>query len=62
MNLFWCKVNVKHFGFNNLHQDFDIMRNIVHTVMNACRDNRIKENLYNERFQNVHLDFLIEKY
>ena len=38
MNLFWCKVNVKRFGFDNLHQDFDIMR-IVPTAMNACRDN-----------------------
>ena len=31
MNSFWCKANVKRFGFNNLHQDLDIMR-IVHTV------------------------------
>ena len=22
MNSFWCKANVKRFGFNNLHQDF----------------------------------------
>ena len=41
MNLFLCKANIKHFGFYNLHQDFDIMR-IVHTVMDACRDNRSK--------------------
>ena len=41
MNLFWCKVNVNRFGFNNLFQDFDIMR-IVHREMDACRDNRSK--------------------
>ena len=41
MNLFWCKANVKHFSFDNLHQDFDIMR-IVHIAMDACRDNRGK--------------------
>ena len=58
MNLFGCKANVKRFGFNNLHQDFDIMR-IVHTVMGACRDNRGKENVYNEKDTNVHLAFLI---
>ena len=32
MNLFWCKANDKRFGFDNLHQDFDIMR-IVHEAM-----------------------------
>ena len=35
MNLFWCKANVKRFGLNNLHQDFDIM-GIVHTASNRC--------------------------
>ena len=39
MNLFWFKVNVKHFGFNNLDLDFDIMR-IVHTVMDLCWDKK----------------------
>ena len=62
MNLFWYNANVKHFGLNNLHQDFDIMRNFVHTVMDACWDNRSKENVYNEIFINVHLIFLIGKY
>ena len=32
MNLFWCKANVKGFGFNDLHQDFDITR-IVFLMM-----------------------------
>ena len=32
---------MKRFGFNNLHQDFDIRR-IVHTTMDACRENRCK--------------------
>ena len=41
MNLFWCKANVKRFGFDNLHQDFDIIR-IVRTAMDACQDNRSK--------------------
>ena len=31
MNLFRCKANVKHFCFNNLHEDFDMRRNVVHT-------------------------------
>ena len=61
MNLFLCKANVKRFGFNNLHQEFDIMR-IVHTVMDACWEDRSKENVYNERFINVHLAFLIWKF
>ena len=60
--LFWCKANVKRFGFNNLHQDLDIMRNIVHTAMDSCRGNWGKENVYNERFINVHSAFLIWKY
>ena len=36
INLFWCKANVKRFGFNNLHQDFNIVR-IVHTAIDAFR-------------------------
>ena len=39
MNLFSCKANVKRFGFNNLHQDFDIRVNVVPSVMDAGRDN-----------------------
>ena len=39
MYLLWCKGNVKRLGLNNIHQDFDIRR-IVHTVMNACQDNK----------------------
>ena len=35
MNLLWGKANVERFGFNNLHQDFDIM-GIVHTAMDVC--------------------------
>ena len=31
----------KRFGFNNLHQDFDIMR-IIHKAMDACQDNESK--------------------
>ena len=58
MNLFWCKANGKRFGFDNLHQDFDIMR-IVYTAMDACQDNKSKENVYNEEDINVHLVFLI---
>ena len=58
MNLFWCKANVKRFSFNNLHQDFDIIR-MVHTAMGACQDNRCKENIYDEKYMNVHLVFLI---
>ena len=42
MNLLWCKANVKRFGFNNLLQDFDIMR-IVHTVMDPCQNNMKKK-------------------
>ena len=38
---FWCKANVKRFGFNNLHQDFDIM-GIVHTAMDVFRANKSK--------------------
>ena len=41
MNLFWCKANVKRFGFDNLYQDFDIM-GIVQTAMDAYRHNRSK--------------------
>ena len=41
MHLLWCKANIKCFGFNNLHQDFDIMR-VVHTAMGASRDKRSK--------------------
>ena len=58
MNLFWCKANVKLFGFNNLHQDIDII-GIVHTAMGSCWDNRSKENVYNEKDINLHLAFLI---
>ena len=58
---FWCKANVKRFDFNNLLQDFDIMR-IVYTAMNTCRNNWSKENVYNEKSINVHLVFLIKKY
>ena len=36
MNLLWRKANIKHFGFNNLHQDFDIMR-IVFLLSSYCR-------------------------
>ena len=45
MNSSWYKANVKRFGFNKLHQDFGIMR-IIHIAMDACRDNRSKENVY----------------
>ena len=62
MNSFWCKANVKRFGFDNFRQDFDIMRNVVHTAMDACWDNRSKENVYNERFMNVYPAFFIWKY
>ena len=61
MNLFWCKANVKRFGFNNLHQDFDIMRSI-NIAMDICRDNWSKENVYYERFINVYLALFIAKY
>ena len=61
MNLFWYKANVKRFGFKNLHPDFGIIK-IFHPPMDACRDNRSKENVYNERYINVHLAFLIWKY
>ena len=40
MNLLWCKADVKRFGFNNLQQDSDIR--ILHTMMDACQDNRSK--------------------
>ena len=36
MNLLWCKVDVKRFGFSKHHQDFDIR--IVHIAMDAYRD------------------------
>ena len=49
MNLFWCKANVKCFGFNNLHQDFDIIR-IVHIAIDACCDNWSKGNVYNKKY------------
>ena len=58
INLFWCKANVKRFGFNSLHQDFDIIR-IVHTAMDNCQDNRSKLNVYNEKDKSVHFAFLI---
>ena len=32
---------------------------IVDIAMDACRDNRSKVNVFNERFINVHLAFLI---
>ena len=32
MNLWW-KVHVEDLGFNNLHQDFKIMKNVVWTVI-----------------------------
>ena len=35
------------------------MRNDVHIMMDASRNNRNKENVYNERFLNVHFVFLI---
>ena len=41
MNLLGCKTDVKRFGFNQLYQDFDIMR-IVYTAMDTCRDIRSK--------------------
>ena len=37
MNLFWYKAIIKRFGFNSLHQVFDIMI-IVHIAMDTCRD------------------------
>ena len=40
MNLLWCKVDVKRFGFSNHHQDLD-----------ACWDNRSKWKVYNEKIQ-----------
>ena len=52
MNSLWCKTNVKRFGFDNLHQDFDIIR-IILSAMDAGLENRNKENVYNERFINV---------
>ena len=52
MNLSYCKATVKCFGFNNLHQNFDIMR-ILHTAMDTYRDNRSKGNVYNEKNINV---------
>ena len=60
MSLFCCKANVKSFGFNKLHLDFDMR--IVHTVMDGCGDNGRKENVHDEKFINVHLAFLILKY
>ena len=42
MNLFWFKTSLKGLGFNNLHQDLDIMQ-IVHTAMDACQDDRSKK-------------------
>ena len=35
MDFLWCKANVKRIGFNNLHQDFDIMR-IVQIMMDGA--------------------------
>ena len=29
INSLYCKANIKRFGFNSLHQDFDIMKNVV---------------------------------
>ena len=51
MNLFWCKTNVESWGFNNLHQDFDIMRMLVE-ITGANK-------MYNKKYINVHLAFLI---
>ena len=63
MNLFWCKAIVERFGFKNLHEDIDIMSNVVHAAMDDCQDKRSKEkNVYKERFINLHSAFLIWKY
>ena len=40
------KVNVKRFSFNNLLQDFKIMKNFVYTAMDAYWNNRRKESTY----------------
>ena len=38
--------HVKRFCFNNLHQDYNIMKYIVYTVMDVCWNNRRNENVY----------------
>ena len=48
INLYSCKAKVKRFGFNNLHQDFDIMSG-VHTAKDACWVNGRKLNVYNKK-------------
>ena len=50
--LFWCKANIKHFCFNNLYKDFDMI--IFHIAMDFCQDNfRIQTHIY---FHSVHLE------
>ena len=33
------KINVKRFSFDNLHRDFKIMKNVVHTTMDVRKTN-----------------------
>ena len=43
MNLFLCKVNVERFGFDKLHQEFNNMKILFHTAMDACWNNKRKK-------------------
>ena len=59
---FIMKVDVEHFGCNNLLQDFKFMKNVVKVVMYAWWNSRRKKNVYKkERFIAVYSVFLFLK-
>ena len=38
INLLWLKVNVKRFGFNNLHTDIKMVKNVVWTAIDVYQN------------------------
>ena len=58
MNSFGWKVDVNRFSFDNLHQDFNIMKDVVYTTMDVCVDKKREEHVYEEKFMTLHSVFL----
>ena len=55
--------DVKRFGFNNLHQDFNIMRNVVHIMMDSCRDKKNKKVfIFTDCLEVIHIKCCIRMY
>ena len=54
MNLFWCKANVKHFGFNNLHYDFDITLSDSNSyLLSYCHFGKINNKIHSYMTSNM---------